>query len=90
MAADPRFQQPYGEDEGSVLTYVRQTRIVKASSGGSLGEEEEVLVGDSSKKLSPPTTEIELANSLLRWGTLLFWRICPRKTCGWPDVYASI
>ena len=71
MVADPRFQQFYGADDGSVLTYVTQTRIVKASSGESLGEEEEVLVGDSSKKVSPPRTVIELANVMFRWGNTI-------------------
>ena len=56
MAADPRYQQSYVGDDGSILTYITQTRIVKASAGGSLGEEEDVLVGDASKKVSPPTT----------------------------------
>ena len=67
MAADPRYQQPYGGDDGSILTYATQTRLVKATTGGSLGEEEEVLVGDASKKVPPPTTVIEMAHAMRRW-----------------------
>ena len=44
-----------------------ETRIVKDSVGGSLGEDEEVLVGDTTKKVSPPTTVIDLVNTMRRW-----------------------
>ena len=71
MTADPRYQQPYGGDDGSILSYTTQTRLVKATTGGSLGEEEEVLVGDTTKKVPPPTTVAEMPNCMRRWGNTL-------------------
>ena len=64
MTTDPRHQETYVGDDRSILTYVTQTRIVKTSAGGSLWEEEEVLVGDTTKKVSPSTTVNESANDM--------------------------
>jgi hypothetical protein len=71
MTDDPRFQQSYGAEDGSILPWTTQSRLVKGASGGALAEEEEVLVGDTSKKVPPHTTIAELAGAYRRWGNTL-------------------
>jgi hypothetical protein len=71
MTVDPRFQQSYGAEDGSILPWTTQSRLVKGASGGALAEEEEVLVGDTSKKVPPPTTIAELTGAYHRWGNTL-------------------